>query len=153
VFGGLRSLPWPESAIGDLWRGCDMIREHRGDSHVNAWMAAGLDPVEINLLSEAWRRLPPTSLTVEQMGWSKYEAHAARTRLKRNGLLEDDDSISAFGLEFRNSIESATDIQERSIIAAVGDAMDELLSLLEPWARACVAVAAKWRETYASMSA
>src|SRR5205823_11956554 len=42
VYAGLRSLPWPASPLGDLWRACDMIRERRGGSHLNAWTAAGL---------------------------------------------------------------------------------------------------------------
>ncbi len=75
---GLLSLAWPESTAGRLWRSCEMVREHRGDSHTNAWTSAGLDAVEINVLSEAWRGLPANSVTVYQMGWSRQQAADAR---------------------------------------------------------------------------
>ena len=83
VYAGLRSVGLPGSPLGDLWRACDLVRERRGDSHRNAWVAAGFDPVEINVLTELWRRVPVGSVTTNQMGWSAEECDDARSRASR----------------------------------------------------------------------
>jgi hypothetical protein len=54
IHGGLRSLGFPGHPLGDLWRAADLVREHRGDSHVIAWAVGGADAVEILLLTEQW---------------------------------------------------------------------------------------------------
>jgi hypothetical protein len=135
MFNGLRSLPWPGTPLGDLWRACDMVREHRGDSHVNAWVSMGLHPVEINVLSELWRGVPIGSVTMIQMGWSRAAVDVALTRLVGDGLVVDHE-LTDEGRRLREEIEHRTDEQERSLVEALGDEADELLGLLDPWARA-----------------
>jgi len=137
LFAGLCTQDWPDYPLGDLWHACNLLREHRGDSHVNAWSAAGLDPVEINVLSEAWRGMLPDTVTVHQLGWTRAEAAAARSRLRTRGLLHEDDAISAGGRALREEIEWATSRQQWTIVEALGDDVDELFALLEPWDRAC----------------
>ncbi|MYV69825.1 hypothetical protein GT043_28550, partial [Streptomyces sp. SID2131] len=39
-------LPWPGAPHLVLWQAATILREHRGDGHVAALLAAGLDPVE-----------------------------------------------------------------------------------------------------------
>jgi hypothetical protein len=41
IHAGLRSLGFPGTPLGDLWRAADLVREHRGDSHVIAWGSPG----------------------------------------------------------------------------------------------------------------
>jgi DNA-binding MarR family transcriptional regulator len=135
MFTALRALPWPGSPVGDLWRACDMVREHRGDSHVNAWVSMGLHPVEVNVMSELWRGVPPGSVTIMQMGWSRQDLAAALDRLAERGLVADHE-LTDDGRRLREEVEHATDRQERSLVAALGDDADELLALLDPWARA-----------------
>jgi hypothetical protein len=151
VFAGLRAQPWPGDSLGDLWRACDMVRERRGDSHVNAWNAAGVDAVEINVLSESWRQLPFGSVTVQQMGWSDDDATAARDRLAVRGFVDLAGALTPAGKIARDGIEYATDAQEAPLIAAIGADLDELLALLEPWARAVLAGAEQLAETYSTM--
>lgn len=136
LFAGLRSLPWPDDELGALFRAADLVREHRGDSHIAAWSAAGLDPVEICILSDAWLAQPMKRIT-RTRGWSDEEMDAAIERLGDRGLL-DDDELTEDGRELREEIEWMTDLQERSLCAAIGDDMDDLLTILEPWARAIV---------------
>jgi len=31
LFSGLRALEWPDDPVGQLWRACDLLRQHRGD--------------------------------------------------------------------------------------------------------------------------
>lgn len=141
IYAGLCTLDWPDFPLGDLWRACDLLREHRGDSHVNAWSAAGLDAVEISALSEAWRGVAPDTVTVGQLGWSRAESSSARARLVDRHLLGHDGTITASGRAQRDEIEHATSLQERSIVEALGDDVDELFALLEPWDRVCDAAA------------
>jgi hypothetical protein len=142
VFAGLRSLPWPGTPLGDLWRASDMVRERRGDSHRNAWAAAGLGPIEIQLLTERWRtRTNPGSTTADRMGWTADEVEAALACVRDQGWVDGVGALTDAGRAFREEIEAATDRQERPLVEALGDDSDELLDLLAPWARAVVAKA------------
>ena len=151
VFAGLRSQPWPEDSIGCLWRACDMVRERRGDSHVNAWQARGIDEVAINVLSEMWRRLPRNSVAVPQMGWSQSDADAALDRLAEDGLATPTGTLTTSGQKLRDEIEYDTDRQELPVVAALGEQLERLLALLRPWAQELMTNAAKHAETYATM--
>jgi hypothetical protein len=137
IYAGLRSLGFPGNSIGDLWRAADLLREHRGDSHVVAWVSHGVDPVEITLLTELWWRLPLNSY-VGTRGWSPEEITAGIGRLRDRGLI-DGEAFTPEGQTLRASIEEATDRQERVVIESLGDDADELLGLLDPWATAIVA--------------
>jgi hypothetical protein len=142
VFAGLRSLPWPDSPVGALWRASDMVRERRGDSHRNAWVAAGLSPVEIQLLTERWRTSDnPGSTTAEQLGYPAEEIAAALDGFRTCGLVDVDGGLTDAGREHREEIERVTDAQEVAVVDALGDEVDELFDLMSPWARAVVDVA------------
>lgn len=133
---GLVSLGWPGDPMGDLWRAADVVREHRGDSHVAAWVSAGVGAVEVTLMTELWWRLPLRSY-VRTRGWSAEEVDAGVDRLRADGLI-DDDGFTPAGEELRASVEAATDVQERGVVEALGDDAEELFSLLEPWSKAIV---------------
>jgi hypothetical protein len=144
VYAGLRSLAWPGTPLGDLWRACDMVRERRGGSHLNAWTAAGLSGVEIQLLTERWRTTTnPGSTTADQMGYSGEEIGAALDRFRARGLIAGDDSLTDDGREYREGIERATDVQEADLVEALGEDVGELFDLMVPWARAVVAAAGR----------
>ena len=136
LFAGLRSLGFPGSATGDLWRAADLVREHRGDSHTCAWVSHGVDATEITLLTELWWRLPLNSY-VRTRGWTADQTDRAIDRLRERGLVEGD-GFTPEGQELRASIEEATDRQERALVAAIGDDADELFALLAPWSKAIV---------------
>jgi hypothetical protein len=139
LYSGLRSLPVPRSAWGAAWRHADCVREHRGDSHIAAWIAVGLDPVEAGLLAEAYYGMP-TKRYHSGRGWTPNDLDAGLARLRAAGLIEGEPvRLTEHGTALRESIEVATDIQQRSILDAIGEDFDELVSLLEPWAMAVVA--------------
>jgi len=138
IFSGLRSLGWPGDPFGDFWRAADLVREHRGDSHTAAWVSHGVDPVEITLLTELWWKLPLNSY-VATRGWRSDQIDAGIERLRSRGLVDvDGDGFTDAGVELRASIEEATDRGEQRVVDALGDDADELLALLEPWAKAVV---------------
>ena len=84
VFSGLRSLGFPGSPMGDIWRAADLVREHRGDSHVISWAVGGADTVEVLLLTEQWWGLPARAYTPSR-GWSDADMDAGFDRLQRWG--------------------------------------------------------------------
>ena len=50
LFAANRELPLGDDPIGALWQLCTNLREHRGDGHVAALTAAGLDGLDAHVL-------------------------------------------------------------------------------------------------------
>lgn len=137
IHAGLRSLPWPGDPVGDLWRAADLVREFRGDTHNAAWVASGVNAVEIALLTELWWGLGHNAYTWTR-GWNGEEIAAAMDRLRERGLVDGEDITDA-GIAVREEIETATDRGDEAVVAAIGDDLEELLGLIGPWAKDVVA--------------
>ena len=140
LFCGLRSLEWPEDPVGQLWRACEAIREHRGESHLAASLAVGLDPVEMNVLSELWLGMPVGSHATT-FGWPADAVEAASTRLQARGLT-DQGRITTAGRRFRDEIEASTDTQQQDIVDALGGDFESTVAAVDTWSAACVAAGA-----------
>ncbi len=136
IYGGLRSLGFPDSPTGAMWRAADLLREHRGDSHVIAWAVGGADAVEVLLLTEQWWGLPARAYTPSR-GWQPADMDAGFERLERRGLMKGE-QITDAGRAFREEIEVRTDELERPVLEALGDDLDELLAQLDPWSEAII---------------
>ena len=134
LFAGLRALGLPGDPMGDMWRRADMLREFRGDAHIAAWTSAGLDAVEVGLLTELYWKLPMGSY-IRSRAWSPEELDAGRARLAERGLIAGDGFTDA-GRALREEVELATDRQCRPAIEALGDDLDELVALLSGWGEA-----------------
>jgi hypothetical protein len=104
IHGGLRSLGFPGHPLGDLWRAADLVREHRGDSHVITWAVAGTDAAEILLLTEQWWGLPARSYAPTR-GWTGADMDAGFGRLKRRGLMTGGEQLTDAGRAFREEVE------------------------------------------------
>jgi hypothetical protein len=131
LFAGLRALGVPDDPVAAMWRRGDMLREFRGDSHIAAWVSAGLDATEIGLLTELYWGLRLRTYA-RTRAWTEEQFDAATERLESRGLVADGAFTSA-GRELREQIEARTDEQMRPALAALGDDVDELVELLEPW--------------------
>jgi len=90
IYGGLRSLGFPSHPLGAMWRAADLLREHRGDSHVISWAVGGADAVEILLLTEQWWGLPARAYTPSR-AWTDLDMDAGFDRLKSRGLMTGDE--------------------------------------------------------------
>jgi hypothetical protein len=137
LHSGLLSLGFPGDPMGDFWRAADLVREHRGDSHIAAWLAADLDAIEVGVLTDPWRGQPLKSW-VRTRGWTEDELDATCDSLRSRGLLEGDDLTNA-GRALRDDIEAATDVMERRMIDALGDDADRFFTLLDGWCELVVA--------------
>ena len=131
LFAGQCAAELPDEPLARLWRAGDALREYRGDSHVITWVGAGLDPVEIGMLSDLYWG-SPLRWHSGGRGWSDHEMDEALERLRSRGLIEGDE-ITAAGFELRDDIERRTDEHVRPTVAALGDELDELVAILMPW--------------------
>jgi hypothetical protein len=140
LFAGLAGQAWPADPYGQLWRAADILREHRGDSHVAACVAAGLDGAEMNILTEIWLGMPLYSYSGTR-AWPPDQLQAAAQRLRSRGWL-DGDALSAEGRSARAGIEAQTDAAQQRIIDAIGPELDTLLPTLAAWSTALIAAGA-----------
>lgn len=137
LFCGVRSLAWPEDPVGRMWRACHALREHRGDGHTAAFVAAGFDPVRMNILTELWLHYPLGGYSASR-AWGAEATEAALARLRADGLL-DGDVLTPAGRAVRDDIEAATDRAQQSVIDAIGAQLDPVVGALDRWSAACVA--------------
>lgn len=135
-FSGLRARGRPADAVQRLWWACDLVREHRGDSHVAAANAAGLGPVEMNLLTELWIGMPLGSYTATR-GWSRETMEPAVDGLRARGWI-DGEALTDAGRTARAEVEARTDAQEQSIVDAIGDRLGDVCAQLDAWGVRCV---------------
>ena len=137
LFSGLRGRGRPADPFQRLWWACDLVREHRGDSHVAAANAAGVGPVAMNVLTERWLGMPLLSYTSTR-GWPEDVMRAAVNQLEERGWLRAGD-LTDTGRAVRAGIEERTDAAEESIVTALGDRLDEVCARLNAWAGRCIA--------------
>jgi len=107
LFAATRATGEPDDPVEALWHWCSCLREHRGDGHVAALTAAGLDGCEALVLF-AGAGGPPADLLQRSRGWSPEEWAYAEDRLARRGLLEGGTATTA-GLDLRRWVETTTD--------------------------------------------
>lgn len=137
LFAGQAALPWPDDPHGRLWHAASLLREHRGDSHLGACVAAGLDAIEANVLTELWVGYGLLEYTATR-GWSPDAMEGAVARLRERGLL-DGGRLSDQGRRVRDGVEEATDRAQRPLVEALGTALDPLVTTLDRWTDAVVA--------------
>jgi hypothetical protein len=140
LFSGRRADGRPSDPVHLLWWACGLVREHRGDSHVAAVAAAGLNPVEANIVTELWVGMPLLSYTATR-GWPPEAMRRAVESLELCGWLRDGGLTDA-GLAARLEIEQHTDAQEQAIVAVLGDRFDEVCDRLNHWGQLCIEAAA-----------
>ncbi|MEU4211651.1 hypothetical protein AB0F13_16890 [Streptomyces sp. NPDC026206] len=130
------ALDVPGHPLDRLWHAATLLREHRGDGHVAALVAAGLDGCEI-LVLRAGIDVPRSELQPYR-GWSDAEWEAAGRRLAGRGLLAADGSATDGGRRLLAAAEEATDRAAARPWQGAGPGdVRELTEALAPLARAC----------------
>jgi len=129
---GASGLDVPDHPLGAIWRLGDLLREFRGDSHTAAWLDAGLDAVEIGLLTELSWGLPLRSYT-RTRGWSEADFDRAEEHLRSRDLITSDGAFTEHGRDIRERIERSTDEQMHPVTASLGADIEELIDLMTPW--------------------
>src|SRR5436190_7267594 len=101
------ALPRPSNTWPRIWHATTVLREHRGDGHVAALVAAGVSGCE----TLVWRSsydLVRDHLQPNR-GWTDEEWDAARASLVERGWLAADGSPTAEGEAHHAAVEAATD--------------------------------------------
>ena len=140
LFSGLRGQGRPADPVQRLWWAAGLVREHRGDSHIAAANAAGLGPVEMNVLTELWVGMPLRSYTATR-GWSAEAMDAAVVSLQGRGWV-DGEALTPAGRAARVEVEARTDAQEQSVVDVLGGHLEQVCARLDDWASRCVAAGA-----------
>jgi hypothetical protein len=107
LFSANRALDGVDEPVEALWQLCTSLREHRGDGHVAALTAAGLNGGQALVLFAVSEDLP-TPMFLDSRGWSADEWEVARRDLEDRGLV-DGSRITAEGAALRRSVEETTD--------------------------------------------
>ena len=102
-----------------------MLREYRGDSHIAAWVSAGLDATEIGLLTELYWGLPLRTYS-RTRAWTDEQFDAATERLEARGPARRRRLHRRRAGSCARTSRSHTDAQMRPAIDALGDDVDEL---------------------------
>ena len=126
LFGALRALAVPPDPHGRAWRAAELVREHRGDGHIAAVVAAGLDMTEANVLTEVWLGYPVGEYSASR-GLAPERVREAADALHRRGWLDADDTITSEGRAARDDIELATDRSQQALVDALGDDLETVI--------------------------
>jgi hypothetical protein len=120
--------------LARLWQATTTLREHRGDAHVAALVAAGFDGPE----SVLWRAGQRHREQMQQFrGWTDEEWDAAAERLRGRGWLDADGAHTADGDAAYAAAEQATDREAGRVWDTLGEGpTGRLLDLLTPLASA-----------------
>ncbi|WP_234542878.1 SCO6745 family protein [Streptomyces shenzhenensis] len=137
LFAANRSLPVPQEPLARLWHAATLLREHRGDGHVAALLAAGITGRESHVLHATASGIP-RDVYGPARDFDEAEWTSRRETLGHGGLL-DGDRLSRRGRELKARIEERTDqLAATAYDALTPDETDELVRLLRPLTRAVV---------------
>ena len=137
LFAALRALPVPGSAAGRLWRAAELVREHRGDGHLAACVASGLDVASINVLTELWLGYAPGEYSATR-GCSSDVVAATVERLTDRGWVAGG-ALTDAGRAVRDELEAATDRSQQALVDALGTRLDEIVEQAEAVSAALLA--------------
>jgi len=140
IFGALRALPVPADPLGRLWHAATLLREHRGDGHVAANLAHGLDGLAAHVTFAVAHGPVQRSTLQPHRGWTDQEWDEAERTLAAKGLLRSDGSLSDEGRAVRGAVERVTDELAGEPWRVLGPATTgRLHALVAPLARAIIA--------------
>lgn len=109
LYAAHADLPVPEEPHLAYWHAATLLREHRGDGHVAALLAAGLDPLEALVSHTATGKGFSPRWLLATRGWSQDDWDAAADRLRGRGLLDGEGELTAAGAALRAELEETTD--------------------------------------------
>jgi hypothetical protein len=135
LFAANREVALPADPVAALWQQCTCLREHRGDGHVAALTAAGLDGLEAHVLIAHDGGTSADDLQ-KTRGWTAEDWDGATQRCAERGLV-DAGGLTAAGRALRADIEAVTDRLAAAPFAPLPPARrDALIAALDPVATA-----------------
>ncbi|HEU4422214.1 MAG TPA: hypothetical protein VFR67_06695 [Pilimelia sp.] len=132
------ALPRPTDPYARLWQFTTLLREHRGDGHVAALVAAGVTGCE----AVVWRAALdiPRATMQPSRGWTDGQWQAATGRLAERGWLDAEGAPTAAGRARYAEVEEATDLTAEAPWRRLGPAaVTRLAAVMRPLTLACAA--------------
>ncbi|MFF7215018.1 hypothetical protein ACFZAU_31510 [Streptomyces sp. NPDC008238] len=130
LYAANADLTVPEPPHLTLWHAATLLREHRGDGHLAALAAAGLNGLEALVTHTATGKGFSPGFVQRSRGWSAEDSAAAQDGLRERGLLDAAGELTDRGVELRREIEGVTDHLDRAPYEHLGAAaVDRLTSL------------------------
>ena len=132
LYAALRALPVPEEPVARLWHAATLLREHRGDGHVAALIAAGIGGTEAHVLHALSEGMP-----AEKFGRVHHLPAARLARvvngMRARGLIDETGWLSDTGRTTKERIESLTDELALPTYSSLAPSeLDQLIADLEP---------------------
>lgn len=118
LFSALRALPLPDTAHGRLWRAAELVREHRGDGHLAAGIAARLDAITMNVVTELWLGYPFGEYSGTR-GFNAEQLGVTLAALEAKGWVAGG-AITPEGRAARLALEDATDASQDALVERLG---------------------------------
>ena len=109
LFAGHADLAWPTEPHLVLWHAVTLLREHRGDGHIAALVAAELSGIEALVTHTATGRGFQAPAAKALRMWSDEQWSAAQDALRSRGLVAADGSLTDAGVALREQVETTTD--------------------------------------------
>ncbi|MBA2607584.1 MAG: hypothetical protein H0U92_01435, partial [Actinobacteria bacterium] len=129
---------WPDDPLLVLWHAQSLLREFRGDIHIAAMCAEGIDGCEA-LVTHAASGDIESGVLQASRAWSDDGWQAAVESLKSKGHLDDDGAFTTKGRASRQWIEDQTDVGAAIAYEPIGeDGCDRLRALCRPMSKAIV---------------
>jgi hypothetical protein len=126
LYAGHAELDWPAGQPHlEAWHGMTLLREHRGDGHVAALVAARLSGIEALVTHTATGQGFLPEFARASRGWSQEEWDAAAEGLAARRILDADGALTAAGMEVRAMIERETDLMASGPWLHLGDERTE----------------------------
>jgi len=132
LYAALRTLPLPEEPVARLWHAATLLREHRGDGHIAALVAAGIGGTESHVLHALSQNMP-----AEKFGRVHHLAAARLAKvvdgMRARGLVGASGWLSDTGRNTKERIESLTDDLAAPAYASLEPSeLDQLIADLGP---------------------
>jgi hypothetical protein len=139
LFAGHATLPWPDEPLMVLWHAQTLLREFRGDVHIAAMTAEGIDGCEALVCHAASGEISREALQTSR-AWPDEGWDAAVASLQRKGHLNADGSFTDKGAQSRQWVEDQTDAGALVAYEPLGDdGCERLRFLARPISKAIVA--------------
>lgn len=140
LFAAHAALEAPDEPHMKLWHALTLLREFRGDGHVQSLVSAGISGLEAVVSYAATGELFDAAFYRRSRGWSDDEWADGEELLQAQGWMGTDGVLTDTGRAGRAAIESATDRLAMAPWEAIGqETADRLRATIRPWSRTLAA--------------
>ena len=139
MYAALRAISIPDNVAERLFHAASLLREHRGDGHIAALMVEGVGGLEAHALFALHMDMPANTFgRIHHLPAAQLAA--VTDGMRDRGLIGDDGWLSEEGRAVKERVESLTDdLAAKPYESLVPGELNELLAILEPFARLLLA--------------